>query len=60
MSYPNSNYRDVKIHAERFHFNVGEREVSLQEFQKFGAAYWEEFSKKSKALFEKTESPNNN
>ena len=33
MSYPNSNYRDVKIHADRFHFNVGEREVSLQEFQ---------------------------
>src|SRR5580704_10380383 len=32
MSYPNSNYRDVKIHAERFHFQIGEREVSLQEF----------------------------
>jgi hypothetical protein len=55
MSYPNSNYRDVKIHAECFHFNVGAREVSLQEFQEFGAAYWEDSSKKSKALSEKTE-----
>jgi len=60
MSYPNSNYSDVKIHADCFHFNIGEHEVSLQDFQEFGAAYWEDFSKKSKELSEKTELPNNN
>lgn len=49
MSYPNSNYRDVKVHAEHFRFNVGEREVSLQEFQQFGSRYWDNFAQKSKA-----------
>ncbi len=49
MSYPNSNYRTVKIHAERFRFHVGERELSLNEFQEFGAAYWNNFAQKSKA-----------
>lgn len=49
MSYPNSNYRDVKIHPERFHFNVGEREVSPQEFQEFGSVYWDNFAQKSQA-----------
>ena len=39
MSYPNSNYGEVKIHTERFHFNVGERELSLQEFQEFGVQF---------------------
>jgi hypothetical protein len=48
MSYPNSNYRDVKIHAERFRFLVGDRELSLQEFQHFGSKYWDDFSGKSK------------
>ena len=55
MSYPNSNYRDVKIHADRFHFNVGEREVSLQEFQEFGARYWENFAQKPQAQSAKSE-----
>ena len=49
VSNLNSNYREVKIHAERFHFNVGEHEVSPQEFQEFGSVYWDNFAQKSKA-----------
>jgi hypothetical protein len=49
MSYPNSNYRTVKVHAEHFQFRVGERELSLDDFQKFGSAYWNNFAQKSKA-----------
>jgi len=49
MSYPNSNYRTVRVHAEQFHFRVGERELSLEEFREFGAAYWNNFAQKSKA-----------
>jgi hypothetical protein len=55
MSYPNSNYRTVRIHAEHFIFRVGERELSLEDFQKFGSAYWNNFAK-IKAQSVKTES----
>jgi hypothetical protein len=56
MSYPNSIYRTVRVHAEQFHFRVGERELSLEDFQKFGAAYWNNFAQKSKALSVEIES----
>jgi hypothetical protein len=48
MSYPNSNYRTVKIHAECFHFYLAERELSIDDFQKFGAEYWNDFAQRSK------------
>ena len=54
-SYPNSNYYTVKIHAERFRFQVGEREVSLEDFQEFGAKYWQAFAAKSKTHDTQTE-----
>jgi hypothetical protein len=56
MSYPNSNYRTVRVHAEQFHFRVGERELSLEEFQEFGTAYWNNFAQKSKAQSVEAES----
>ena len=49
MSYPNSNYRTVRIHAERFRFHVGERELPLQDFREFGEAYWKHFAQRPKA-----------
>ena len=54
-SYPNSNYYTVKIHAERFRFQVGEREVSLEDFQEFGAKYWQAFAARSKTQDTHTE-----
>jgi hypothetical protein len=48
MCYPSSNYRTVMIHAESFRFHVGERELSLDEFREFGAAYWKDWAAKSK------------
>jgi len=56
MSYPNSNYRTVRVHAEHFRFRVGERGLSLEEFQEFGAAYWNNFAQKSTAQSVETES----
>jgi hypothetical protein len=47
MSYPNSNYRTVRIHAERFRFFVGGQDMSVQEFQEFGEAYWEAWAQRS-------------
>jgi hypothetical protein len=55
MSYPNSNYRTVMIHAASFRFQVGEREISIEEFQEFGAAYWDDWSEKSKAQSAQTD-----
>ena len=55
MSYTNSNYRIVRVHAERFRFQVGTREVSLEDFQAFGAKYWQAFTERSKTLFTQTE-----
>jgi hypothetical protein len=49
MSYPNSNWRDVRIQAECFRFFVGPRELSLQDFQEFGSRYWDDWASKSKA-----------
>jgi len=43
------NYYTVRIHAERFRFYVGERELLLKDFQDFGDMYWEHFAQKSKA-----------
>jgi hypothetical protein len=56
MSYPNSNYRTVRVHAEQFHFRVGERELSLEEFQEFGTVYWNNFAQKSKVQSVEAES----
>jgi hypothetical protein len=47
-SYPNSNYYTVKVHAERFRFQVGDCELSLEDFQNFGAKYWQAFAARSK------------
>ena len=48
MSYPNSNWRNIKIQAECFRFFVGSRELSLQGFQAFGSKYWDDWASKSK------------
>ncbi len=48
MSYPNSNYRDIEVRAESFHFLVGIREMAVEEFVRFGDAYWEDWSKQAK------------
>jgi hypothetical protein len=55
MSYPNSNYRTIKIHAKRFEFHVGERQLSIEDFLQFGAAYWQNFGGKSRAASVDTE-----
>ena len=55
MSYPNSNYRTVRIHAERFRFNLGERELSLEAFQAFGAAYWNDRARRAEARKKETD-----
>jgi hypothetical protein len=47
MSYPNSNYRTIRIHADRFRFFVGGQEMSVQEFRAFGEAYWEARAQRS-------------
>jgi hypothetical protein len=56
MSYPNSDYRDAKIQAESFRFFVGDRELSLQDFNNFGSEYWDDWSKQSKAQTASAES----
>jgi hypothetical protein len=49
-SNPSSNYPTIKIHAESFKFQTGDRELSLESFLEFGAAYWNNFAEESKAL----------
>ena len=58
MSYPNSDWRDVRIHAECFRFFVGARELSVQAFQEFGSKYWEDWSSKSRTQESPTEPTN--
>jgi hypothetical protein len=48
MSYPNSNYRDIEVRAESFHFFVGSHEMPVEEFVRFGDAYWDDWSKQAK------------
>lgn len=51
LSYPNSTFRELCLQAERLRVFVGpERELSLEEFLKFGNAYWEEFSARAAKL----------
>ena len=35
----NSDYRDIQIQADDFHFSVGQREMSVEDFQSFEEAY---------------------
>jgi hypothetical protein len=45
LSYPNSTFRELRLHAEKLRVFIGpERELNLEEFLKFGNAYWEAFS----------------
>ena len=58
MSYPNSNWRNIKVQAECFRFFVGPRELSLQDFQEFGSKYWDDWASKSKPQEPSTEHTN--
>jgi hypothetical protein len=40
LSDRNSDYRDIQIQADDFHFSIGKREMSVEDFQSFGEAYW--------------------
>ena len=48
VTYQDPSYIEVRAHADRFRFFVGERERSIEQFQEFGAAYWNDWSAKSK------------
>ncbi len=47
MKYPESDYSTVRIQAERFVFYVGNQELGLKEFLKFGSSYWQNFANRS-------------
>jgi hypothetical protein len=47
LEITHTDYREIKIHAEDFRYFVGERELSLEQFQEFGSAYWDDFAKRA-------------
>ncbi len=56
LSSRNSEWREVKIHANHFRFFIGSRELSLQDFQEFGSKYWTDWASKSKTQEQPPES----